>query len=172
MQHSAFPICQESQVWNQVFHAYLFTCNTTSVASLECGPSAEARLVTKQTSHTVPIHEEHYEMLGSTSHTAMAFQTMERLRKGKKKVAGACCEVLQRWGHMRWGIFVLPFIYVHMLMHTGNRRRHRDRKCPIPEKKNTTTDRASSIMVQTTFTSRPTSAVMTKYLRKLLQSYR
>ena len=57
---------------------------STAVA-LQCGTSKDARLITQQMSHTSAVHERYYEMVGSSSHTASAFQVMERLRKDEGK---------------------------------------------------------------------------------------
>ena len=57
----------------------------STAAALQCGTSKEAKMISKHMSHTDAVHEKYYEMLGSSSHTASAFQVMERLRKGEEK---------------------------------------------------------------------------------------
>ena len=60
---------------------------STAVA-LQCGTSAEAKLITQQMSHTPEVHAKYYEQLGRSSHASIAFHAMERIRKGEKGQKG------------------------------------------------------------------------------------
>jgi hypothetical protein len=55
---------------DQSIHSHQGAKDGSTAATLQCSTSQEVKLITKQMSHTAAVHEQYYEMVGSTSHTA------------------------------------------------------------------------------------------------------